>query len=192
MPDSIAIIDHWLPYVDRLQSRAAGAIDLVVIHCTELPDLAMARDYGERIVHPSGTGNSGHYYIDRDGSVQRYVPDARIAHHVRGHNEHSIGIELVNTGRYPAWLDSRRQTMTEPYPAAQIATLVQLLAHLQGALPAVRYIAGHEDLDTARVAASDDPAIKVRRKLDPGPLFPWQPVLDGCRLQRQGTPTPPV
>src|SRR5690606_9745563 len=101
MPASLTIRDEFLPYVERLQLRAPADIDLAVIHCTELPDLATAREYGERIVHASGTGNSGHYYIDRDGSVVRYVPEERMAHHVRGRNEHSVGIELVNSGRWP-------------------------------------------------------------------------------------------
>jgi N-acetylmuramoyl-L-alanine amidase len=179
------IHDQWLPYATQLQARALADIDLVVIHCTELPDLVTAREYGERVVHPSGTGNSGHYYIDRDGSVFRYVPDERVAHHVHGHNEHSIGIELVNTGRWPNWFDSRRQAMTEPYPAAQIDALLALLAHLRGALPNLRSIAGHEDLDTGTVAASDDPSLQVRRKLDPGPLFPWPRVPAECGLQRR-------
>ena len=184
MPTALTIRDEPLPYVGRLQSRALTDIDLVVIHCTELPDLATAREYGERIVHPSGTGNSGHYYVDRDGGVFRYVPDERVAHHVRGHNEHSVGIELVNTGRWPDWFDSRKQAMTEPYPAAQIDALLALLAHLRGALPNLRSIAGHEELDTDTVAASDDPAKQVQRKLDPGPLFPWPRVMAACGLQR--------
>jgi N-acetylmuramoyl-L-alanine amidase len=178
------IHDQRLPYATQLQARALADIDLVVIHCTELPDLATAREYGERVVHPSGTGNSGHYYIDRDSSVFRYVSDERVAHHVRGHNEHSIGVELINTGRWPDWFDSRRQAMTEPYPAAQIDALLALLAHLRGALPNLRSIAGHEDLDTDKVAASDDPSRLVRRKLDPGPLFPWPQVMDACGLRR--------
>ena len=181
---SPVIQDQPLPYVAQLQSRTLADIDLVVIHCTELPDLATAREYGERIVHASGTGNSGHYYIDRDGSVFRYVPDDRVAHHVRGHNEHSIGIELVNSGRYPDWLDSRRQAMTEPYSAAQIGALLALIAHLRGALPNLRSIAGHEDLDTDMIAASDDASKQVRRKLDPGPMFPWPRVTGACGLQR--------
>jgi N-acetylmuramoyl-L-alanine amidase len=49
-------------------------VELVVIHCTELPDLAIAREYGERALYDNGTGNSGHYYIDRDGAIYRYVP----------------------------------------------------------------------------------------------------------------------
>ena len=181
---SPVIQDQPLPYVAQLQSRTLADIDLVVIHCTELPDLATAREYGERIVHASGTGNSGHYYIDRDGSVFRYVSDDRVAHHVRGHNEHSIGIELVNSGRYPDWLDSRRQAMTEPYSAAQIDALLALIVHLRGALPNLRSIAGHEDLDTDMIAASDDASKQVRRKLDPGPMFPWPRVTGACGLQR--------
>lgn len=176
--------DWPLPYVDRLAARDPATIDLVVIHCTELPDLATAREYGERVLHPSGSGNSGHFYIDRDGSVHRFVPVARIAHHVRGCNERALGIELVNRGRWPDWLDSRRQTMTEPYPDAQIAALCALLQLLRAQLPQLRHIAGHEDLDTGAVPASDDATRSVRRKLDPGPLFPWPRVLAQVDLQR--------
>ena len=182
MADTILIQDQPLPYVHHLDSRKLTDIELAVIHCTELPDLATAREYGERIVHPSGTGNSGHYYIDRDGSVLRYVPEDRIAHHVRGFNPHSVGIELVNTGRYPDWFDSRNQVMTEPYSDAQIDALLALLAHLRTTLPKLRGVAGHEDLDTGMVAASDDSVRQVRRKLDPGPLFPWSRVVPACGL----------
>jgi N-acetylmuramoyl-L-alanine amidase len=178
------IRDQPLPYVERLQPRALADIDLAVIHCTELPDLATAREYGERIVHASGTGNSGHYYIDRDGSVCRYVPDERVAHHVRGHNEHAVGIELVNAGRWPDWFDSRRQTMTDPFPDLQIDALLHLLAHLRATLPGLQEIAGHEELDTGVVAASDDASRNVRRKLDPGPMFPWHAIVPACGLER--------
>ena len=173
-----------LPYAPLLSLREAATIDLVVIHCTELPDLAMARSYGERVLYASGTGNSGHYYIDRDGRVLRYVPDERIAHHVRGLNPRSVGIELVNTGRYPHWLDSRHQAMDEPYPEAQVRALVALLRALAATLPALRFIAGHEDLDREQVPATDDPALLVPRKRDPGPLFPWERVLAEVPLRR--------
>ncbi len=183
MPLPPPIIAAPLPYEALLATRPLDAVDLVVIHCTELPDLAMARSYGERAVYDSGTGNSGHYYIDRDGSLLQYVALDRVAHHVRGLNPRSIGIELVNTGRYPDWFDSRNQHMREPYTDAQIATLVRLLQWLPEQLPSLRWIAGHEQLDTARVPASDDPAREVARKLDPGPLFPWAQVLGAIPLQ---------
>ncbi|KAB7765270.1 N-acetylmuramoyl-L-alanine amidase [Xanthomonas maliensis] len=170
-----------LPYESRLARRALADIDLVVIHCTELPDMAMAREYGERVLYDSGTGNSGHYYIDRNGSIQQYVALDRVAHHVRGHNPHSLGIELVNRGRYPHWLDSRFQQMDEPYAPAQINALIGLLQWLQHTLPTIRRIAGHQALDTTQEAASDDPARKIRRKLDPGPLFPWEQIEQAVR-----------
>jgi N-acetylmuramoyl-L-alanine amidase len=161
-----------LPYEHRLPERPADAVDLVVIHCTELPDLAMAREYGERVL-----------YEDR-GTVQCYVDPRRVANHTRGYNPRSIGIELVNTGRYPDWFHSDRQVMTEPYPAEQIDALRALLDDLTLHFPSLRHIAGHEDLDTAMVPASDDPHREVPRKRDPGPQFPWARAYDAGRLAR--------
>jgi N-acetylmuramoyl-L-alanine amidase len=178
-------IKPWpLPYASRLASRPLNQVDLVVIHCTELPDLALAREYGERVLYDTGTGNSGHYYIDRDGSLHRFVPPERIAHHTRGYNERSVGIELVNAGRYPDWLDSRRQAMDEPYTDAQVDALLALLGHLVATLPALEFIAGHEDLDQTRVVSSDSLEALVFRKRDPGPRFPWSRVLDAVPLAR--------
>jgi N-acetylmuramoyl-L-alanine amidase len=182
----LTIHDQPLPYVTQLPERAADAVDLVVIHCTELPDLATARNYGEKALYANGSGNSGHYYIDRDGAIYRYVAGTRVANHVRGYNPHSIGIELVNRGRYPHWWDSQHQQMTEAYTAAQIDALRALLARLRQDFPNLRRIAGHEDLDTALMPASDNPALEIRRKLDPGPQFPWAVVLDGSGLARIG------
>jgi N-acetylmuramoyl-L-alanine amidase len=184
----LTIHDQPLPYVDRLPERAVDAVTLVVIHCTELPDLATARGFGEKALYGNGSGNSGHYYIDRDGTVCRYVPGTRIANHVRGHNPDSIGIELVNLGRYPHWWDSRHQQMTESYTTAQIGALRRLLARLRDDFPNLHQIAGHEDLDTAMMPASDDPVLEIHRKLDPGPLFPWTQVLAGSGLTRVGQP----
>ncbi len=174
-----------LPYAAALTVRPLDAIDLVVIHCTELPDLAMAREFGERVLYAdSGTGNSGHYYIDRDGDIVEFVDPSHVAHHTRGYNPRSVGIELVNVGRYPDWLDSRQQAMDEAYTAVQIDALACLLRNLCERLPSLNLIAGHEDLDLDEVQASDDPRVKVRRKRDPGPRFPWQQVLAGIPLQR--------
>jgi N-acetylmuramoyl-L-alanine amidase len=179
------VMHAWpLPYEERLEARPTARIDLVVIHCTELPDLAMAREYGERVVHASGTGNSGHFYIDRDGSIHVFVKPERTAHHTRGYNDRSIGIELVNTGRYPDWLDTRRQAMDEPYTEAQLQALLALLKALQRDVPTLEFIAGHEDLDRDSVPSSDNPDRQVSRKRDPGPRFPWPKVLDHSPLVR--------
>ena len=142
--------------MQRLENREITGITLVVVHCTELPDLATARDWGEKIIYPeSSTGNSGHYYIDRDGRIEQWVPLDRIAHHVRSFNQHSIGIELVNTGRYPNWFDSRHQQMCEIYPPVQIRSLTALLDYLSETLPGLNSIAGHADLDTGMKLSTD-------------------------------------
>ena len=177
MNDPVVIADP-LPYAASLQLRKVEEIDLVVIHCTELPDLATAREYGEKILHPvSGTGNSGHFYLERSGKTHLWVPVERVAHHVRDYNERSIGIELVNNGRYPHWFDSRHQQMDEPYGQPIIKSLTALLLDLKLKLPGLMWIAGHEELDTSSVPSSDNPQIFVSRKRDPGPLFPWQDLL---------------
>lgn len=176
---------HLLPYANALDHRATGAIRRVVIHATELPDLATAREYGNRIHHPdSATGNSGHFYIDRDGTIEQWVPLDRVAHHVRDHNADTIGIELVNRGRWPDWFDSNAQDWTEIYPEAQIAALIELLVDLKHQLPQLRGLVGHDQLDTASVTASDDPEKQVRRKTDPGTRFPWSQVIEGSSMAR--------
>lgn len=183
-------VDH-LPYTGRLDRRRLDDIDLAVIHCTELPDLATAREYGEKIHHAgSQTGNSGHYYIGRSGRVEEWVPPDRVAHHVRGFNERSIGIELDNPGRYPDWYDSRRQAMDEPYTRVQLENLVRLLNVLVNAIPSITKISGHEMLDREQLPSTDLPNVMVRRKLDPGPLFPWDRVIAATGLEFIAAPSP--
>ncbi len=181
----LEILSRPLSYVDRLENRSSDGINLVVIHCTELPDLDTARVYGEKEMHlTSHTGNSGHFYIDRDGSTEEWVPVNRVAHHVRGLNSKSIGIELVNNGRYPDWFHSGHQQMTEAYPPAQIQALINLLNTLTEKLPELTQIAGHEALDTELITAVDNPDIMINRKLDPGVHFPWNDVLSCVSLDR--------
>lgn len=182
---NVNVVQKPLSYAQRLDEREIRRINLVVIHCTELPDLASARQWGEKVIYPeSQTGNSGHFYIDRDGMVEQWVPCSRIAHHVRGVNQQSIGIELVNRGRYPDWFHSSNQHMDEAYPEQQIHALIELLGVLENDLPGLCKVAGHEDLDTEKLPSDDDPDILIRRKVDPGPLFPWTMILDESRLKR--------
>lgn len=176
-----------LPYQALLEKRTSQEIELLVIHCTELPDLATAREYGERILYPSGTGNSGHYYIDSGGEIHCWVSPEFIAHHVAGHNQNSIGIELVNTGRFPNWFHSQQQTPKESYPQVQIKALTTLINQLCLQYPNLKHIVGHEDLDQRTVTASDNPNKQVQRKIDPGPLFPWDTVMQNTTLINIGS-----
>ena len=61
-PPDLPVQHEPLPYELRLEARPRAQVDLVVIHCTELPDLATAREYGERVLY---TGDI--FRIDGDG-----------------------------------------------------------------------------------------------------------------------------
>jgi N-acetylmuramoyl-L-alanine amidase len=172
------IIRDLLPYNENLELRNTNSLELIVIHCTELPTLALAREFGEKVLYrDSRTGNSGHYYIDRDGKILQYVEDNRKARHVIGHNGDSIGIEIVNSGRYPNWFHAANQIPVELYLPEQIDSVKKLLRHLKQTYPHISRIARHSDLDVQEILAEDDPAIQIRRKIDPGPLFPWEEIL---------------
>jgi N-acetylmuramoyl-L-alanine amidase len=183
---TVDIRDELIEWNGRLRKREARAIELIVLHCTELPTLedarAVARDSWWR--EPDQRCVGGHYYVDRPGTIHRFVEDDRVAHHVRGHNAESIGIEIVNRGRFPHWFRSDHQTPTEPYTAEQVEAVLALLEDLRARHPSLGRVARHEDLDQRMVPAEDDPSILVRRRIDPGPRFPWDRVLE--RWERSG------
>lgn len=162
-----------LPYNDRLERRELAAIRVAVFHCTELPTLDSAREVALGEIYPSGTGNSGHFYVDRDGTVYQYVEPERVAHHVRNRNHDSVGIEVINTGRFPDWHHWQNQRFSEPYTETQYRACEQLLRELRSRLSRLDRIERHSDLDLGMVPAADRPDRLVRRKLDPGPLFDW-------------------
>jgi N-acetylmuramoyl-L-alanine amidase len=100
---------------------------------------------------------SAHYVICRDGTVHHMLNDYLRSHHaglgkwgnVTDMNSCSIGIELDNNG-------------AEPFPDAQIASLISLLGQLKSKynIPAANFI-GHADYAPTR-------------KEDPSVLFPWK------------------
>jgi N-acetylmuramoyl-L-alanine amidase len=180
------VTDRILPWVDELSPRDTATIDTVVIHCTEEPTLEAARSLAEA----SQERIAGHYYIDRDGYVERWVPDNRVAYHAVRENTRSIGIEIVNEGRYPQHFRSTTQHPLEPYPKQQLDTLRGLLRMLRATMPGLWRLVRHSDVDTRLVPASDDPALLVRRRIDPGPLFPWQSLVFWWDNADNGSKTP--
>lgn len=188
LDDPIDITDNKLSYWLKLNARGTNELNMVVIHATELTDMVEARQYGERILYDAGTGASGHYYIDRDGTIEQYVPDNRIANHTSGWNSKTLSVELVNRGRYPNWYHSDSQFMQEAYPDAQIEALIILVNELKNRYPSIKFTQGHEDLDTRKVPSDNDPEILVDRKMDPGEHFPWASFTAAVDLKKE---TPP-
>ena len=149
-------------------------IDMVVIHSTGGPTCDPAT--GRPIRVKGGTMEDNlrvieahpllgiHYMIDRDGRLRSSVPEAQLAHHVYSFSARSIAVELIHDG-----------DGVDPFPDAQLATLVDLLRDITQRHGITRQgIRRHSDLDLGRLPC--DPA--RRRKVDPGQAYPHEAVLD--------------
>jgi N-acetyl-anhydromuramyl-L-alanine amidase AmpD len=150
------------------------AIDMVVIHSTGGPTCDAVT--GKRIWVGAGTLEENmrnieadpklgiHYMIDRDGTLRASVPEARLVHHVFHYSGRSIAIELINDG------DGK-----DPFPEAQLASLVKLLRDIKQRRGIKRDgIKRHSDLDHARLTCDKT----QRRKVDPGDAFPYKLILN--------------
>jgi N-acetylmuramoyl-L-alanine amidase len=164
---------------DDAVARRSGAvrtqaIDMVVIHSTGGPTCDAAT--GKPIWVSAGKLEENlrqieahpvlgiHYMIDRDGTVRASVPENQVAHHVYRVSGRSIAIELINNG-----------DGVDPFPAAQLTALVNLLKDIRVRHGITREgIKRHSDLDHTRLPCDRT----RRRKVDPGNAFPYESILD--------------
>lgn len=150
------------------------AIDMVVIHSTGGPTCDAIT--GKPIWVKAGTLEENlrnieadpklgiHYMIDRDGTLRASVPEDEAVHHVFHYSGRSIAIELINDG-----------DGLDPFPEAQLASLVKLLHDIKQRRGITRDgIKRHSDLDHALLSCDRT----QRRKVDPGAAFPYQSILD--------------
>lgn len=170
--------EGWLAGAERVPSpnfddRAAGDIDLLVVHNISLPPDEFGGDGVQRLFTNTLDRNahpyyrtipegrvSSHFFIRRDGQLIQFVSVLQRAWHAGASawqsrqrcNDFSIGIELEGSDNVP-------------FNDAQYAALHHLTLALRAALP-IRGIAGHSD-------------IAPGRKTDPGPYFDWLRYLTG-------------
>ena len=149
--------DYATPRV-RVEQRPSPNFDarrpvLVVIHHTSDDRVEDAL----RTLSDPRRKVSSHYLISRDGRILQLVDERERAWHagesywagIEDVNSASIGIELDNNGR-------------EPFAAPLMDALLALIADLKErySIPAANFL-GHSD-------------VAPRRKVDPGPQFPWR------------------
>ncbi len=150
------------------------AIDMVMIHSTGGPTCDAGT--GKPIWVRAGTLDEDmrkieadpklgvHYMIDRDGTLRASVPEDEVANHVLHYSGQSIGIELINDG-----------DGLDPFPEAQLASLVKLLRDIKQRRGITRDgIKRHSDLDHALLSCDRT----QRRKVDPGAAFPYESILN--------------
>ena len=99
------------------------------------------------------------------------ITEDRVANHARGHNQRSIGIELVNDG------DGR-----DPFTAAQMNSLTRLIQAIIERHPSITLsrVVRHSDLDDRHFICGGR---RVKLKQDPGPAFDLEGLRE--RLQRR-------
>ena len=155
-----AILDRSSPNHGPRRAPFEGGPRAIVLHYTDMISAEVAL---ERLCDPAAQV-SAHYLIARDGTVTRLVAEEQRAWHagiscwkidgqdVTDVNSASIGIELDNPGHTHGLL---------PYSDAQLATLIALCRDIMRRwnIP-LENIVGHDQ-------------IAPGRKIDPGPLFPW-------------------
>ena len=157
--------------VAKTTGPAREEITRVIIHATGGPGCKS----NQVVFTPSGTLESMkryfeqhptlgiHYLIGRRGAIAKSIPEDQVANHAYGHNKTSIGIELINRG-----------DGYDPYPEAQIASLIQLLKEIREHHSIrMEEIEGHSDIDDRTFRCG---AIVVKGKQDPGANFPWERV----------------
>lgn len=183
-----ALVTTVLLPLDPAEARARGAkrtqVAEIIVHATGGPFCQ-----GGRVTFsPAGTAErmkaffersgavSIHYIVGQDGQVLKSVPEDEIAIHAVNHNDQAIGIELINAG------DGR-----EPYPEAQVRAVTKLIREIQARwrIPLAQ-VKGHEEVDRSQFACGGR---QVRRKQDPGPLFPWNRVKAELRIAEGNPPT---
>lgn len=97
-------------------------------------------------------------------TLRKSVPEEQVAHHVHRFSDRSIAVELVNDG-----------DGVDPFPEAQVSALVTLLRDIRQRRSILRVgVKRHSDLDLARLPCDR----AQRRKVDPGPAFAFEAVLD--------------
>ncbi len=130
---------------------------------------------------------SAHYGVGKNGLIVQMVPLNRLSWHAGVTltpdigNDDLVGIEVVNYGLrekpYPGAEPCSMRFVNgqvikgyqEPFTGPQVAALVWLLADLRlRGIPLNLY--GHNDI-----------AAPMGRKIDPGPLFPWD-MMPGRRI----------
>ena len=115
-------------------------VNLIVVHCsaTRMDRDITARDI-DSFHRVRGFSSWGyHYYVRKDGSIEKMRDESEPGAHAYGHNRDSIGL------CYEGGLDVNGRP-ADTRTAAQKRTLVALLRSLRADYPGAR-IVGHRDL----------------------------------------------
>jgi len=154
--------------------RKGSPVTAIVLHHTAVLSTA---EQTARFFQDPKVKVSSHYVVDRTGEIVRCVPDAQRAWHAgvssfdgQGDvNTYSVGIEISNVG-----------DGVEPYPSAQVKSVVRLVA----------WLASTYQVPLTRVARHRDIALPAGRKKDTSDNFDEAYVLKAAQAILDGQNMP--
>lgn len=114
---------------------ASAVITRIILHCDTSP---VERATIEWFKNPKAKA-SYHVLIGRDGRCYRFVEDAKMAWHAKGHNRDSLGLAFSN-----------RNNSKEPLTVTQITVAKGLIQRWLRGIPTIKTITTHKDVDPAR------------------------------------------
>lgn len=126
-------------------------LDTIFIHCTATrPEWWADRRPEEKAAEckkwhlGNGWSDIGyHFLIDRDGTITEGRPIEKAGAHVRGHNQHSVGIALW--GGHGGDQDDK---FSDHFTVEQDRALRRLTARLRMEYPSIREVRGHNELSS--------------------------------------------
>lgn len=149
------IQDGNLDFTGHLEPR--GVTTLIVVHHAAAKS-ASVQDVHRWHLSNGWVGIGYHYYIRKDGSIWRGRPEKSIGAHARGSNACSVGV--CCEGDY---------MVETAMPAAQKASLVDLLKYLQEKYPKAK-IVRHKDVGNTDC---------------PGNNFPFREIVSRVKEERE-------
>jgi N-acetyl-anhydromuramyl-L-alanine amidase AmpD len=184
-------LEYVREHYDRQATDLHFVPRLIVLHWTELPDLAaLWRAFRPALLpaarpelrHAGRLNVASQFVVDRDGAVLRLLPETAIARHTIGLNRAAIGIENVGGSDAP---------LTE----CQVRADAKLVADLAARYPTIRYLIGHHEYGRFRgtpLWEERDPNY-FTTKVDPGDEFMTavRARVAPLRLAGEYAPVPP-
>ena len=169
----LALATLWVPCANGMtHGPKRTTIHAVIVHTISGPTCKAGK-----VVYTGADGDASywksyfdrhpfigiHYIIDRSGTVLASVPEDETANHALGHNDDTIGIELVHEG-----------DGVEPFGDKQVQALITLLKDIRARYNiSIEDIKGHTDIDSRSFTCGD---ALVKSRPDPGANFPWSTV----------------
>jgi N-acetyl-anhydromuramyl-L-alanine amidase AmpD len=176
--DAAAVLFCATPAFTTTHGAVQTEVHTIIIHTVSGPFCA-----GNRVVYSGAPGDAArwkrffdfhpflgiHYIVDRSGTVLSSTPENQMANHALGHNQGTIGIELVHNG------DGE-----EPFGGEQMSALIDLIRSIRTRHNIdIENIKSHAEVDVRTFQCGGK---TVKARMDPGSNFPWSELRAG--LQR--------